>query len=143
MTDQDAPIPNFLPSQPPSHSTKPLLDELKTILKDEVEKKTKDFNEVSTPVAFATLANDVKHLRIYFAILAGVGAAIVAGIFTGYIHIDGKISTLNEKLNTIALNSKDTEAKYQILEGKINGDIKGINNRVDDIIVENGHDVKK
>lgn len=123
-----SPQPSF-PPEPPQ------LLQLKNMVEKEVEDKTRTFKDLPTPAAFATLENDVKHLWNYFKGLAAASLAIILAAWGVYASIDSKISALSEK---VEVTSKDTENRYRSIERRILEDVKNVNNRVDNVIMENG-----
>ena len=129
MTENNVLTP-IVPPEPPQLPSP--LEELKDIVKAEVEEKTKTFLDIPTPAAFATLKTDVKHLWRYFLFLGGA-------IATLYFYLDAKISILETK---ISIETKVSNSNYNDLENRINDTIERVNNRVDNMLITNGASVK-
>lgn len=118
-----------IPPAPPGFS------DLRDIVQKEVDDRTRTFKDLPTPVAFATLENDVKHLWGYFKGLTAVALLLLGGAWTVYSSIDSKIGEVNNKVDG---SLQDVEARHRLLEGRVLEDIKSINRRVDQMIIANG-----
>lgn len=131
---QNGDVNNVLP-QPTIPPPPPVHADLRDIVQKEVEDRTRTFKDLPTPVAFATLENDVKHLWGYFKGLTTVGLLLLGGAWTVYSSIDTKLSDMSKKIDGAA---QETEVRYRMLEGRILEEIKGVNYRVDEMIISNG-----
>ncbi len=124
-----SPEPIFPP--PPPTVPPALKSELNREVQKQINEQTEKFNKSYTPAAdHAELKSDVKNLWRYVAALLtvlGLSAAI-------YMHIDSKISALNESISS---ESKYIFDKYQNLENRVADDVRAMNQRVDSIILQN------
>lgn len=121
--------------QPTTPPAPPSFSDLRDIVQKEVDDRTRTFKDLPTPVAFATLENDVKHLWGYFKGLTAVALLLFGGAWTVYSSIDSKIGEVNNKVDS---SLQDLEARHRLLEGRVLEDIKSINHRVDQMIITNG-----
>lgn len=128
---EDKNNPAFEPTYPPPPPSVPpaLKSQLDREVQRQITEQTENFNRSYTPAAdHAELKSDVKSLWRYVAALLtimGLSAAI-------YMHIDGKITALNESINS---ESKYIFDKYENLENRVASDYRAMNERLDSVIM--------
>lgn len=125
------PTPSPKPIYPPPPPVSPaLMSQLNNEVQKQINEQTEKFNKSYTPaVDHAELKSDVKNLWRYVAALLtvlGVSTAI-------YMHLDSKIAALNESIGS---ESKYIFDKYQNLENRVADDYRAMNERVDNIILQ-------
>jgi cell division protein FtsL len=109
-------------------------------LNKKIQKMDDQYKDIPTPIDFAKLQNDVSHHNkfIYGMLIAVIAIVITVfiALLGGYFHFDNKIGTVGDRINT---EFKELNNTHRQLEEKINNEVKGVNTRIDSIIIPQNH----
>ncbi|MAI61986.1 MAG: hypothetical protein CBB87_05765 [Micavibrio sp. TMED27] len=131
---KDTPQPIYPPA-PPSVSPA-LKSQLDREVQKQITEQTEKFNKSYTPASdHAELKSDVKNLWRY----VGALLTVIVLAATIYIHLDSKLTKLNETINS---ESKYIFDKYQNLENRVADDFRAMNARVDNLVIHSNNTEK-